>query len=194
MANTQGNYAESKFADLLLDQVEAVLAQDPSEESLYELLKIASPNIERSAISRDHQKHFKKLKFQVHPDRHTGNSERANKLFQSMADFYEQALVSSQSGHTKREKRKNQYPVHFISSEKWAYIKPRGMKSMPTEKSIGSIVAIQCIAARGCIAHGKKIETIDRSLRSKKGIDELSTKEVFDMHGGSKLRPMLYPK
>ena len=65
MANTQKNYAESKFADLLLDQVEAVLEQDPCMDSLHDLLKIASPNIERSTISCNHQKHFKKLKFQV---------------------------------------------------------------------------------------------------------------------------------
>lgn len=188
MVNTQSNYAESKFADLLLDQVEAVLAQDPCEDSLYDLLKIASPNIDRYTVTRDHQKHFKKLKFQVHPDRHTRNSERANKIFQSMADFYEQALASSKSGYAKKEKRQNQYPVHFRSSEKWEYIRVQGKsRTMPKDKSVGSIVAMRCIVARGSIAHGKKIETIDRSTFERKDKDERSVTEVFEMFGGFKV-------
>ncbi|GFH47579.1 predicted protein [Chaetoceros tenuissimus] len=186
MANTQNNFAESKFADLLLDQVEAVLTQDPCEDSLYNLLKIASPNIERSTISRDHQKHFKKLKFQVHPDRHTGNSERANKIFQSMADFYEEALGSTNRNHTRKEKREKRYPTNFESSEKWTYIHIRRMKCISKEKSVGSQVAIQCINARGSIVHGKTIDVGQSITKPNKSLDHRSAKEVFDMYGGSK--------
>ena len=61
MANTQKNYAESKFADLLLDQVEAVLEQDPCMDSLHDLLKIASPLMKKSSLDTSHEEHFKKL-------------------------------------------------------------------------------------------------------------------------------------
>ena len=68
---------ESKLREIFLDQVEAALSEDPCDESLFNLFKIISPSMKRSSLDTDHEQHFKKLRAEIHPDKHR-NSNRAN--------------------------------------------------------------------------------------------------------------------
>ncbi|GFH47580.1 predicted protein [Chaetoceros tenuissimus] len=170
---------ERKLREIFLDQVEAVLSEDPCDESLFSLFKITSPSMKRCSLDTDHEQHFKKLRAEIHPDKHR-NCSRAKRLFQSLTEFYDKSLDENKSAPV-RKKMKTNFPLNFSSSEKWTYINIRQMAFIPKERSIGSFVAYQCINARGSIVHGKKTH---HHYNPKDKKDQKSAKQVFEAYGG----------
>ena len=79
---------ENKFANLVLDQVEAVLTREPSADALYDMLRIASPLLDKASLKQEHPKLFKNLQTKVHPDRHVHSVKRAKDLFQALEPFH----------------------------------------------------------------------------------------------------------
>ena len=177
---------ERKLREIFLDQVEAALSEDPCNESQFSLFKITSPTLKRSSLDTHHDKLFKKLRSEIHPDKHR-NCNRANRLFQSLTDFYETSLEEFQSGPArKRAKTTSNYPLFFSSSKKWTYVELNrpSYRKIPTDSPIGTLVANQCMNARGSIAHGKKIQ-LTYCIDEKN--DKRSAKEVFEAYGGYKV-------
>ncbi|GFH47581.1 predicted protein [Chaetoceros tenuissimus] len=138
---------------------------------------------QRSSLDTDHEKHFKKLRAEIHPDKHR-NCKRANQLFQSLTDFYEESLGENKSTPVRKRTKTSYFPLNFSSNEKWPYVNARQMTYIPKEKSIGSLVAYQCINSRGSIVHGKKTRY---SYSPKDKNDQRSAKKVFEAIGGYKL-------
>jgi len=113
---------EAKMTDpyrqFFLDTIENILQEEPNEESLYKLLRTATPNLTTDEIvlptssykdtdtdnttafsaTKKAPKALKTLKSRIHPDKHP-RDERATQLFQNVQNFYDECVkrVSSSS-------------------------------------------------------------------------------------------------
>lgn len=172
---------ESKLSKIFLDQVDAALSEDPCDESLFSLFKIISPNMKRSSLDTDHEKHFKKLRAEIYPDKHQ-NSCRAKRLFQCLSEFYEKSLDESKSGPARKRMKTSHFPLNFSCIEKWTYMNIFQTEHLCTETSVNAQVAFQCINARGSIVHGKKVKP-DFYYFDKDRFNKGSTKQVFEVFG-----------
>ena len=54
---------KNRLAELILEQIEAVLEREPDEDALFDLLRIASPKISRESLTDE--KLYKKLILQI---------------------------------------------------------------------------------------------------------------------------------
>lgn len=64
---------DKKFRGLILGQVESILRdKPPSRQALYDLLKIATPELKLHTVDNIHEREhaFKALKVIIHPDKH----------------------------------------------------------------------------------------------------------------------------
>ena len=94
---------DSAFRRLLLDTVATTIAQQPSSNSLIELLRITTPSLtinnrkqwdEAYAKVKDvsqREKLFRTLQLRIHPDKHPGD-ERATALFQDVTLYYQKCV------------------------------------------------------------------------------------------------------
>lgn len=89
---------DKKFRDLILAQVEAVVHDKPaSRQSLYELLKIATPDLKLHAVDNTSQRDsaYRHLKILIHPDKHRQalkndkkELQRVTRIFQETNAYY----------------------------------------------------------------------------------------------------------
>ena len=89
---------KDELAELILEQVEAVLERDPSEDALFDLLRIASPKISRESLTDE--KFYKKLLERIHIDKKRPLYKRAEKLTKSLDGYYRECItyMKQQSG------------------------------------------------------------------------------------------------
>lgn len=160
------------FRRIFLDMLERILKKTPNQETLMELLQLATPELDESSLTNpsESKKLFRTLLTRVHPDKHPADSGRATRLCQDVKIFYESCGVSLSSPEPNRKKRKSgsptstAFPLEFRSKEKWPHIGflLRGVQEehMADETVASCLVAYQCINARGAIAHGKNYHSI----------------------------------
>ncbi|CAB9500549.1 expressed unknown protein [Seminavis robusta] len=89
---------DKRFRNLILAQVEAVVYdKPPSRQSLYELLKIATPDLKLHMVDNTSQRQsaYKALKVLIHPDKHAKalkndkkELQRVTKIFQETSAYY----------------------------------------------------------------------------------------------------------
>jgi hypothetical protein len=89
---------DKKFRNLILAQVEAVVYDKPaSRQSLYELLKIATPDLKLHAVDNTSQRDsaYRHLKILIHPDKHAKELrndkkelQRVTRIFQETNAYY----------------------------------------------------------------------------------------------------------
>jgi len=89
---------DKKFRDIIFSQVESVVYdKPPGRESLYELLKIATPDLKIHAVDNTSQREhaYKALKILIHPDKHAKSLKgdrtemhRITAIFQETSGYY----------------------------------------------------------------------------------------------------------
>lgn len=99
---------DSAFRRLLLDTVSSVIGQPPSASALIELLRIATPKLQRGkqaeAKVRDASQRAKLLKvlqLRIHPDKHAGD-ETVTEIFQKVTTFYENCVDEMEKEDARR--------------------------------------------------------------------------------------------
>mmetsp|Transcript_24826 Transcript_24826/g.59059 ORF Transcript_24826/g.59059 Transcript_24826/m.59059 type:complete len:398 (-) Transcript_24826:70-1263(-) len=164
--------ANASLAALLIAQVRAVLNKQPSTEALYDLLRIATPELNLEDVRNEEQRAsaWKKLQARIHPDKHLGGTQDASTgAFQDAKNFFDQcvkmlgigvklgakATVSMASGDAS-----NRFPATFHTMEKWAHTEyGSSLDSVLDTRAHGDrFAAAACVNIRGSIVHGKKIE------------------------------------
>ena len=82
--------ATDPFRSLFLRQIRVVLSDQPSRESLRQLLTIVSPELADEDLDDEitRTKLFRELRARVHPDKHP-NDESATSIFQDIQPFYD---------------------------------------------------------------------------------------------------------
>jgi hypothetical protein len=180
------------FRQVFLDQVRVVVAKEASKESLYELLRIATPplTIEDVSIESRRKKAFMTLQLRIHPDKHPGSDTTA--IFQKVKAFYDDCCAAS------NKKRKTNpvsppntshgsFPRDFHVNDKWPFLNIERIPPCPSELSndadLMALTVAQCINARGAIAHGQATELCYQINRIKRCN---SVKEAFDGYGGTR--------
>ena len=100
--------SDSAFRRLFLDTVATVIVQPPSETSLIELLRLATPTLlastdeqkqQSALIVRDASKRdklFRTLQLRIHPDEHVSDA-RVTKLFQDVTLFYDMCVAEMEN-------------------------------------------------------------------------------------------------
>mmetsp|Transcript_17835 Transcript_17835/g.21857 ORF Transcript_17835/g.21857 Transcript_17835/m.21857 type:complete len:379 (-) Transcript_17835:476-1612(-) len=181
--------------NLILEQVEVLLMKEPGRKSLYDLLKVTSPNLEESSLDDSilRAKSYKKLKLRIHPDKHN-NDSRATNIFQNLNSFYntcvstilnDRKLGSQQRGKKEFQKCPSKTstsgPLEFDVRDKWSFLHLR-LKNCEA-KYIPQQVAYQCMNARGAIAHCRKTQC---SYKIKESCSVHNVEEVFHKNGGSR--------
>ena len=93
---------KNRLAELILEQIEAVLEREPSEDALFDLLRIASPKISRESLTDE--KLYKKLILQIDVNKKSSLYERADKVVKSLDVFYKECLQDSKQTCTSKTK------------------------------------------------------------------------------------------
>ena len=94
------------FRRLILDTVSVIIEKDPNGDTLVELLRVATRDLdddETLADSAKREKLFKTLKLRIHPDKHTGDMERATALYQNVQPFYDRCVANIQKRPSKQQ-------------------------------------------------------------------------------------------
>ncbi|GFH50071.1 predicted protein [Chaetoceros tenuissimus] len=198
------------IAELLLHQVEAVIEREPSEDALFDLLRIASPKISKESLTDE--KLYKKLILWLDFDDKNPLYERANKVLKSLDTFYsdcvkEMKKESSCSSASSRKRscasgNNDEQALEDSSSKKGKYdlstsgkefpssfsvfrhVKQQESDDYPDQKHLEAEVAFQCINARGEIVHGRKASITYKA----EGDDrEKTVKEIFERNGGCRI-------
>eukprot|EP00391_Amoebophrya_sp_Ameob2_P013780 CAMPEP_0178987812 /NCGR_PEP_ID=MMETSP0795-20121207/3475_1 /TAXON_ID=88552 /ORGANISM="Amoebophrya sp., Strain Ameob2" /LENGTH=388 /DNA_ID=CAMNT_0020679041 /DNA_START=93 /DNA_END=1259 /DNA_ORIENTATION=+ len=134
----------------------------PSQQSLYELLRIATPSltIEGCADESARDKAFKALKFSIHPDKHShekDNVGKATKIFQRLENFFDAAVKAAAEPPAKKMKV-DKLPSQFNCFKKWNYLDGRGYKN-GFNNSQTARLAVNSANIRAQISHGGNLET-----------------------------------
>ena len=112
------------FRRLFLDQVDAILKKEPSQDSLLTLLQLATPGLVslQGNSSDDMPRAFKTLLERLNPVHYPYDAYRSTSLTQSAHTFYQACLDSRP---TKRQRRANSsqknttFPSEFSAIKKW---------------------------------------------------------------------------
>lgn len=171
---------ENKFANLVLDQVEAVLRREPSADALYDMLRIASPLLDKASLKQEHLKLFKNLQTKVHPDRHVNSVKRANDLFQALDPFYAKCVKmldvisprtispsttsAKKRGRSpahdsfddsclkeKRIKRSSAFPLKFHVNDNWKHLSEAMLLNHPQDVKLPNRDTLGSSVAYKCI-------------------------------------------
>ncbi|GFH53221.1 predicted protein [Chaetoceros tenuissimus] len=170
---------ENKFANLVLDQVEAVLTREPSADALYDMLRIASPLLDKASLKQEHPKLFKNLQTKVHPDRHVHSVKRANDLFQALEPFHAKCVkmldvisprtispstTSAKRGRSpvndsfddfylkeKRIKRSSSFPLNFHVTDHWKHLSEAMLLNHPHDMKLPNRDTLGSSVAYKCI-------------------------------------------
>lgn len=172
---------------VFLDQVKAVIAKEASQDALYELLKIATPTLNKHDIldTSTRTSAFHTLQLHVHPDSHP--SSNTTSLYQDVQTFYDDCCDLVKTGkRTKDYGAGDDFPPHFHVRDKWPFLnlttlsqESRGVQ----DDSLTALVITQCMNSRGAIAHGNMTENtfVTESMRK-----YTSVQAAFEHNGGSK--------
>ena len=95
---------------------------------------------------------------------------------------------SSARRRTRPSAPSSHLPRDFNSSSKWPHIAYNVPYWEPnhTPSQVSSLVAHQCINARGAIAHGKSVGLVYSNVQAIQGNNWRSVRDVFEASGGSK--------
>ncbi|GFH50070.1 predicted protein [Chaetoceros tenuissimus] len=157
-----------RLAELILEQIEAVIERDPSEDALFDLLRIASPKISRESLTDE--KLYKKLILQVDVNKKSSLYERADKVVKTLDAFYKDCLKESSSSKSLKNKnflppkKKGKNPTKILIKNTWKQ-QLRFSASMQEEQS--------CTVENHLLP--TKLKEIDR---------EKSVREIFEKNGG----------
>eukprot|EP00485_Elphidium_margaritaceum_P020152 CAMPEP_0202725438 /NCGR_PEP_ID=MMETSP1385-20130828/181982_1 /ASSEMBLY_ACC=CAM_ASM_000861 /TAXON_ID=933848 /ORGANISM="Elphidium margaritaceum" /LENGTH=369 /DNA_ID=CAMNT_0049391507 /DNA_START=46 /DNA_END=1155 /DNA_ORIENTATION=+ len=176
------------YRRLFLDQLEVILDKEPSRKALLELLQTATPWISSLGGPKETKKHFKTLLLRVHPDKHPQDVSRSTRLCQDAQNFYDDCMATPPE--PKRRRINSIFPLNFNANSKWSYILIEQPNVRPglSKAEMANMVALQCINARGAIAHGRRPELAFFTSKAKSTTvahTDLVFK-VFKHHGGVK--------
>ena len=168
-------------ADLILEK------KKPSAKALLELLRLATPGLKERDVTKNSA--FRALQARLHPDKHPQDPQRATRLFKEVKLFYEECSKPSASSDTSFS---GLLPFEFEAKRSiWSHIEydhPYYEDDL-SEEQVATLVAFQCINARGAIAHGKQIELRYQNKQIMKEFfqDEIQGVEAtFNERGGCK--------
>ena len=94
------------FRRLILDTVSVVIAKDANGDTLIELLRVATPDLDPAELCADaakREKLFKTLKLRIHPDKHPGDMERATALYQDVQPFFDRCVTNIHKRPSKQQ-------------------------------------------------------------------------------------------
>ena len=192
---------KDECAELILEQIEAVLEREPSQDALFDLLRIASPKISRESLTDE--KLYKKLLLRLDFGDKNPLYERANKVINSLDHFASDC--SSASGRKRScsdrsnddeqaiedlSNKRGKYDVSTFAKEfplafsVFRHVKQHESDDYYEQKNLEAEVAFQCINARGEIVHGRKASITYKA----EGDDrEKTVKEIFAQNGGYRI-------
>jgi len=178
------------FRQVFLDQVRVAISKEANNETLYELLKIATPSLAACDISEElrRKKAFKTLQIRIHPDKHPGGSTTT--LYQDVQSFYEACCAES----GKRKANPNSppssfdlrdFPQDFHVQDKWTFLDMGTL--FPEAIGLGDVdltahTVATCINARGAIAHGQPTK---RAYTTESMKQYGNAQACFDAYGGT---------
>ena len=85
------------FRRLILDTVSVIVKKEPNGDSLIELLKVATPDLDENEVIRDSNKRdklFRVLQKRIHPDHHSQGDDTVTALFQDVQPFYDRCVTN----------------------------------------------------------------------------------------------------
>eukprot|EP00562_Extubocellulus_spinifer_P003417 CAMPEP_0178487340 /NCGR_PEP_ID=MMETSP0696-20121128/9273_1 /TAXON_ID=265572 /ORGANISM="Extubocellulus spinifer, Strain CCMP396" /LENGTH=405 /DNA_ID=CAMNT_0020115033 /DNA_START=233 /DNA_END=1447 /DNA_ORIENTATION=+ len=85
------------FRRLILDTVSVIVKKEPNGDSLIELLKVATPDLDESEVIKDSNKRdklFRVLQKRIHPDHHSQGDDTVTALFQDVQPFYDRCVAN----------------------------------------------------------------------------------------------------
>lgn len=185
------------FRQNFLEQVSVVASKRPSFDSLYDLLRLATPLLTRDAILRedDRKKAFRALARQIHPDMRQQEKRKATELLQSVSTLCEACckswLFSGGASNVRAATTSpgsESCPQSFHVQEKWPLlhidsIGPLAPWGCLKGDDVAPHIVANCINARGAIAHGQKAELAVSAESMKQRTD---AEELFAAVGGAK--------
>lgn len=144
------------------------------------------------SLGSNTEKTFKALLLRVHPDKHP-NDERATRICQDVKTFYDDCLAATPVRKKKKSSSTGSpsgmgFPLDFNVTNKWSHIQYGHLCVQPQmrKSKVSIAVALQCINARGAIAHGRRTESIYVNESVAK-CTETSAKKLFkSQFGGAK--------
>ncbi|GFH50073.1 predicted protein [Chaetoceros tenuissimus] len=107
---------KNRLAELILEQIEAVLEREPSEDALFDLLRIASPKISRESLTDE--KLYKKLILQIDVNKKSSLYERADKVVKALDTFYKECLKDAKQTCTSKTKKETSTTSSSAASRK----------------------------------------------------------------------------
>ena len=154
---------DDPFRRLFLDMIEVTIKKEPGQESLHELLQLATPGLDESTLNNPSgtQKLFRTLITRVHPDKHPKDVDRATRLCQDVKVYYDKCVAAQ--GQPKKKKRKvsmspkskTAFPLSFTIASSWPRVDFQRVQSVIVKKlgglglPLSSYVGYQCINMRG---------------------------------------------
>lgn len=85
------------FRRLILDTVSVIVKKEPNGDSLIELLKVATPDLDENEVIKDSNKRdklFRVLQKRIHPDHHSQGDDTVTALFQDVQPFYDRCVAN----------------------------------------------------------------------------------------------------
>lgn len=188
------------FRQVFLDHVKTIISKEPNRESLFELLKVATPSLDDDGVLQDSARTsaYRTLKLRIHPDKHPTGDTTA--LYQEMQLFYERCCTNLSTAHNNKKRKANPnsppsaaenmyFPPHFQIRDKWPFldankILPAAYNVKVRDNLLAGLVVAQCLNARGAIAHGatpelhfsaKPNDNVEDAFKGYGGVKYLST-------------------
>ena len=181
------------FRLIFLNVVRDTINKDPGRESLCDLFKLTTPDMEDGDV--DHVtkrlKLHKQLKLRLHPDKHPGDKS-ITALYQEVDIFITECTATLKGSPQKKKKASSpdstRFPFEFDVQDSWPHLSFE-YPQYPQKcwgQGLASLVAYQCINARGSIAHGKKNELSYKNEHALKNQGGVGVDVIIQKHGGSK--------
>jgi hypothetical protein len=199
------NLHQPAMSTLILDWVKRAVNAAPNAESLFDLLKLADPDLNPSGIRTvaAREKLYKKLRCEVHPDKHEGpDKDSASAIFQAMTTFYEscadcdfnkkRVIIAEKAEKEVNPKRSRPTLLYkFSAEEQWPTLMER-LKDFDSDKSMKDSQK-WCYSVRGQIVHhaltGRQAGSVDSTDQvfhklPSNDVDQVdSIKEELMLHG-----------
>ena len=140
----------------ILDQVETVLSKEPSEESLYQLLKLVSPALDRAAVKRDHLNLYKKVQFQINSNTDASKAIRAQIVCESLEPFYMKCVKTLGGSRERTSSAASARSTRSVRSSASTASRRRMIESRNSTDSLRSAASIRSAdtSIRSAATHG----------------------------------------
>ena len=134
---------DRKTRELMIPHVERLLQRSPTQTSLFELLSLSSPDLQRDDLYTEssREKAFRSLKACLHPDKHVpAYRHRVTPLFQSVQTFYAKACQDHLQQQQYHHHKHAHAHAHTASSNSSAFQRPskRRERTYTTSKRTSS--------------------------------------------------------